>query len=304
MAAPARFGARNPASTAWWWCAINRSAVSVQPDAILWQNAAMYDSIYDSMHDSTASRRGVLRLLAGAAALAAVRPARAGETRIEKLMAEGRAHGTVSQRIDYISAALRGTRYRGDTLIGGPKKPEVFVTRDDGFDCVTYCETVLAAARARTMDEFATALREIRYHNGVLDWRERNHYFFEWGQHNVENKMCKAVAPDGAVDIEKSVDSQAGLTPRRFTMRVIPRAVFEANKDLLESGDVVGFVSHRPNLDYFHVGFIVFGPGRVMLLRNASETRGRVVDEDMGGFLARYGVRYVSVLRAQEPATV
>jgi len=272
----------------------------VQPDAILWQNAAMYDS----MHGSIASRRDVLRLLACGAALAAVRPARAGETRIEKLIAEARAQGTISQRIDYISAALRGTRYRGDTLIGGPKKPEVFVTRDDGFDCVTYCETVLAAAIARNLGEFEVALREIRYHNGVVAWHERNHYFFEWCRHNIENKMCKAVAPDGAVDIEKTVDSQPGLAPRRFTMRVIPRAAFEANKDRLESGDIVGFVSHRPNLDYFHAGFIVFGPGRVLLLRSAAESRGRVVDEDMGGFLARYGVRYVSILRAQEPATV
>jgi len=83
-------------------------------------------------------------------------------------------------------------------------------------------------------------------------------------------------------------------------MRVIPRAVFQANKDVLENGDVVGFVSHRANLDYFHSGFIVFAPGRVMLLRSAAESRRRVVDEDMGGFLARYGVRYVSVLRPQE----
>jgi hypothetical protein len=263
------------------------------------------------MRDSITSRRDLLRLLAGGVALAAAaRPARAGQgnqAHIEKLIAEARAqgsHGGLAQRIEFISAALRGTRYVGDTLIGGPKKPEVFVTRDDGFDCVTYCETVLAAARAHNIGEFETALRELRYHNGVVDWRERNHYFFEWCRNNIENKMCKAVVPDGAVDIEKTVDSQIGLPTRRFTMRVIPRAVFQANKDVLESGDVVAFVSHRPNLDYFHAGFIVFGPGRVLLLRSAAESRRRVVDEDMGGFLARYGVRYVSALRPQEPAVV
>jgi hypothetical protein len=261
------------------------------------------------MRDSITSRRDLLSLLAGGAALAAgARPASAGQgnqAHIEKLIAEARAqdsHGGLPQRIEFISAALRGTRYVGATLIGGPKKPEVFVTRDDGFDCVTYCETVMAAARAHNIGEFETALRELRYHNGVVDWRERNHYFFEWCRNNIENKMCKAVVPDGAVDIEKAVDSQPGLTPRRFTMRVIPRAIFQSNKNGLESGDVIGFVSHRPNLDYFHSGFIVFGPGRVLLLRSAAESRRRVVDEDMGGFLARYGVRYVSVLRPQEPA--
>jgi hypothetical protein len=256
------------------------------------------------MYDSTANRRDLLRLLVCGAAFAGVRPACAGETHIEKLIEKARAqraHGGLAQRIEYISAALRGTRYRGDTLIGGPKKPEVFVTRDDAFDCVTYCETVLAAARAHNVAEFETTLREIRYHNGIVAWHERNHYFFEWCRNNIENKMCKAVVLDGAVDIEKTVDSQIGLSPRHFTMRVIPHAVFLANKDALETGDVIGFVSHRPDLDYFHSGFIVFGPGRVMLLRSAAESHRRVVDEDMGGFLARYSVRYVSVLRPQEP---
>lgn len=254
------------------------------------------------MHDSIASRRDMLRLLACGAAFAGVRPASAGQTRIEKLITEARAQGGLSQRIDYISAALRGTRYLGYTLIGGPKKPEVFVTRDDGFDCVTYCETVLAAARSRNIGEFENTLREIRYHNGVVDWRERNHYFFDWCRHNIENKMCKPLAPDGSVDIKKTVDLQAGLPPQHFTMRVMPRAIFHANAALLENGDIVGFVSHRPNLDYFHAGFVAFGPARALLLRSASESHGRVVDERMDAFVARYSVRYMSVLRPQEPA--
>ena len=253
--------------------------------------------------DSRLSRRRLLGLLAsGAAFAAAAHESRAGEAHIAKLIEEGRALGGISQRIDFISAQLRGTRYLGYTLIGSPKKPEVFVMRDDGFDCVTYCETVLAAARARTIGEFETALREIRYHNGVVAWRERNHYFFEWGEHNVENKVCKPVAADGAIDIIKRVDSQAGLEPRRFTMRVMPRAVFQANKSLMERGDIIGFVSHRPDLDYFHSGFIAVRPDGALLLRSAAESHGRVVDESMDGFLARYSVRYVSVWRPQEPA--
>ncbi|HXX26333.1 MAG TPA: N-acetylmuramoyl-L-alanine amidase-like domain-containing protein [Pseudolabrys sp.] len=227
---------------------------------------------------------------------------RANEARIAKLIEDSRSHGGISQRIDFISAHLLGTHYLGYTLIGSPKKPEVFVVRDDGFDCVTYCETVLAAARARNIGEFETALRDIRYHNGVVAWRERNHYFFEWGQHNVENKVLKPVPVDGAVDIVKAVDSQAGLEPRRFTMRVIPRPVFQANKHSVQRGDIVGFVSHRTDLDYFHAGFIALKPDGAVLLRSAAESHGRVVDESMEAFLARYSVRYVSVWRPQEPA--
>ena len=106
---------------------------------------------------------------------------------------------------------------------------------------------------------------------------------------------------DGAVEIKKTVDSQKGLSKRRFAMRVIPRAVFLANKPMLERGDIIGFVSHQPDLDYFHTGFVAFARGGALLLRHASESRHRVVDERMERFLAHYSVRYVTILRPQEP---
>jgi hypothetical protein len=253
--------------------------------------------------DSPPSRRHLLQMLAGATALAAgARPSLAGEARIERLITEARGLEHISQRIDFISGVLRGTRYQGDTLIGGPRRPEQFVLRDDAFDCVTFCETVLAAAIAHDNGEFETALREIRYRNGIVNWFERNHYFFEWGQHNVANKTCRWIGMEGAVDIDKTVDSQKGLSKRRFAMRVIPSAAFLAHKAMLQSGDIVGFVSRRPNLDYFHTGFVAFARDRTLLLRHASESRRRVLDERMDRFVAQNRVRYVTLLRPEQPA--
>jgi hypothetical protein len=255
--------------------------------------------------DLTHSRRSVLGLLGGGAAFCAgARPGSAAETRIGRLIDQAHGKGSISQKIDFISAALRGTRYQGYTLIGGPRRPEEFVARDDAFDCVTYCETVLAAAIAGNRGEFDSVLRAIRYHNGVVVWRERNHYFFEWGRHNVENKICSDVAMDGSIEIEKTVDSQKGLAKRRFSMRVIPSAVFLANKSKLENGDIVGFVTRRPNLDYFHIGFIAFGNSGELLLRHASQSRRRVLDERMDRFVAVNRARYVTLLRPQEPRAV
>jgi N-acetylmuramoyl-L-alanine amidase-like len=82
---------------------------------------------------------------------------------------------------------------------------------------------------------------------------------------------------------------------------VIPRAVFLANKPMLESGDIIGFVSHQPDLDYFHAGLVAFAPDNVLLLRHASESHGRVVDERIERFFERYSVRYVTLVRPQEP---
>jgi hypothetical protein len=251
------------------------------------------------------SRRSALHLLAGGVALAAgATPGSTAEARIDRLIEEARGKGRISQRLDYISGALRGTRYEGYTLIGSPRRPEKFVVRDDAFDCVTFCETVLAAAIAGNRQEFDSVLRAVRYHDGIITWRERNHYFFEWGQHNVENKTCRWVNLDGAVDIRKIVDSQKGLGKRQFAMRVIPSATFLASKSKLESGDIVGFVTRRPDLDYFHVGFVAFDKTGVLLLRHASQSRHRVLDEHMDLFVAANRVRYVTLLRPQEPRAI
>ena len=70
----------------------------------------------------------------------------------------------------------------------------------------------------------------------------------------------------------------------------------------LATGDIVGFVTRRSNLDYFHVGFVAFGPKGEFLLRHASERHGRVLDERMQHFCAANHVRYVTLLRPLEPA--
>ena len=165
------------------------------------------------------NRRSVLCLLGAAAfAGAPIAGAAGSEIRIGQLIEEARSKGAISQRIDFISGALRGTPYLGYTLIGGPTRPEKFVVRDDAFDCVTFCETVLAAAIASNRSQFDSVLRNVRYHNGAVAWRERNHYFFEWCKHNVENDMCRWVRLDGAVDINKTVDSEPG---RGTVVRVV-----------------------------------------------------------------------------------
>lgn len=253
----------------------------------------------------TVSRRDILQLLGGGAAVAALAPSvSASEARIGRLIDEAHGKGPIAQRIDFISGALRGTRYQGYTLIGGPQRSEKFVARDDAFDCVTFCETVLAAAAAGNRSEFDSVLRAVRYHNGVVSWRERNHYFFEWGQHNIENNMCRPVTMDGSIKIEKTVYWHKELGRRQFSMDVIPRAVLLANKRQLASGDIVGFITQRQNLDYFHVGFIAFDKSGELLLRHASQSRHQVLDERMDRFAAVNRVRYVTLLRPQEPHAV
>ena len=148
---------------------------------------------------------------------------------IGRLIAQSRALPRVSQRINFISRALLGVRYQANTLIGGPGNTEVFVVRDDAFDCVTYCEVVLAAALAWDLPEFEASLRRIRYEHGQVKWDERNHYFADWSRRAVENKICRPVSIEPSVTIEKTVNWQ-GLGERRVSLTVIPRATFLAKE--------------------------------------------------------------------------
>jgi hypothetical protein len=85
---------------------------------------------------------------------------------------------------------------------------------------------------------------------------------------------------------------------------VIPSAVFLGDKALLANGDIVGFITQRSNMDYFHVGFVAMSGGGNLMLRHASQSKRRVLDERMDRFVAVNRVRYVTLLRPQEPRAV
>ena len=191
--------------------------------------------------------------------------------------------------------------YRGYTLIGGPRKAEQFVTRDDVFDCVTYCEAVLAAAMARTPAGYKDTLRQIRYRDGAVAWRERNHYFSQWCARNIANNLCRPVAVPGVAAIDKTLTWMPELGAARMSIAAVPRASLLANKELLVTGDIIGFLSQRPRLDYFHIGFVVVAPDGVLWLRHAAKSRRRVLDEPLVRFLNVNRVKAVTVLRPRGP---
>ena len=239
-------------------------------------------------------------LLAGLPLLAATR-GDARESVILRLIKEAREQGTVAQRINYISRALLGTRYQAHTLIGGPQRKEVFVTRDDAFDCVTYCEAVLAAAIATDFPTYSDTLRRIRYANGEVRWAERNHDFAQWSRRIVENGICRPVAINPITMVQKNLDG-GGLGKRRYSVAAVPSGAMLENQAALQAGDVIGFISRRAELDYFHTGFIAFNRRGSLVLRHASQSHGKVIDQDMRSFVATTGVKYVTLLRAEQRA--
>ena len=135
---------------------------------------------------------------------------------------------------------------------------------------------------ARDFQTFETALRTIRYENGKVEWSDRNHYFAEWIRRANEKGIGRPVDMQPSITIDKTVNWK-DQGRRQVSIAAIPKATFFANRHLLAPGDVIGFVSRRADLDFYHTGLIAFGKNSELLLRHASQSRGRDAGREDGG---------------------
>jgi len=205
--------------------------------------------------------------------------------------------------MDVLSRHFLGYPYLADPLIGSSDTSEVFTASLDGFDCVTYIETILALARASNVDEFVECLRKIRYEQGRIEWERRNHYMTQWIRNNVGEGLLKPVSMPAVPthSKERILSVLPGLAARRTHVKCVPKSAVPRAAAHLQSGDVICFVSTRKNLDVFHAGIIV-RDGKKILMRHASRSRGFVVEQELSEFLKANRMAGVIVVRPQVPS--
>jgi hypothetical protein len=222
---------------------------------------------------------------------------------VEDLLSETRCDGDARSRIDALSHYFLGYPYQPNPLIGSSDTGEVFTASLDGFDCVTYIETILALARASDVDEFVEWLRKIRYEQGRVEWKRRNHYMTDWIRNNIREGLLRPVSMPAVPthSRERILSVVPGLAVQRTSVKCVPKSAVPRAAEHLQSGDVICFVSTRKNLDVFHAGIIV-RDGKKVLLRHASRSRGCVVEQELSEFLKANRMAGVIVVRPQVPA--
>jgi hypothetical protein len=176
----------------------------------------------------------------------------------------------------------------------------VFTAALDGFDCVTYIETILALARASNVDDFVEWLRKIRYDRGRIRWERRNHYMTLWIRNNVREGIIRPVSMAAVpiVSRKRVLNVVPGLAAERTHLKCVPKPAVGRLAAHLQSGDLMFFVSTRKNLDVFHAGIIV-RDGKSLLMRHASRSRGLVVEQQLSEFLKANRMAGVIVVRPQ-----
>jgi len=223
--------------------------------------------------------------------------------RVEQLLSEAKHDRFVAGRIDVLSRRFLGHSYQSNPLIGSADTAEVFTASLDGFDCVTYIETIVALARASNVDEFIEGLRKIRYAQGRIQWELRNHYMTRWIRNNVSERIIRPVSIQ-AVPIlsrERVLNVVPGIAAQRTRVKCVPKPGVSRLEAHLQSGDLIFFVSTRKHLDVFHAGIVV-RDGKRVLMRHASRSRGLVVEQDLTEFLKTNRMAGVIVVRPQEVA--
>ena len=206
--------------------------------------------------------------------------------RVEELLSKTKSYRSAGDRIEVLSRFFLGLPYTINPLIGSAEKPEVFTASLDGFDCVTYLETILALSRASTVDEFIDWLRRIRYERGQVKWERRNHYMTDWIRNNARSGAIRRVSPRDTRRVvkERILNAIPGLPPVRARFAAVPKTEMPKLAPQLQTGDLVFFGSTRAHLDVFHVGLVIRGGDR-LLLRHAARSKGGVVEQELDDFL-------------------
>src|SRR5262245_55275399 len=121
--------------------------------------------------------------------------------RVGELLSKTKRSHSAASRIDVLSREFLGHPYTINPLFGSAEEPEIFVASLDGFDCVTYVETILALSRASRADDFPEWLRKIRYVGGRVDWKRRNHYMTNWIHNNARVRTVRPLTMRGIATV-------------------------------------------------------------------------------------------------------
>ncbi len=223
---------------------------------------------------------------------------------IRQLIGESRGLKTIVERLKHISSKLLGSVYLRNPLIGSPTEAEVLVTRMDGFDCMTYLETVLALVRSKSPDDFSMLLKKIRYRNGQVAYQQRLHYATEWAHHLVAiGWLADMTMGEHLIFREKTLDLVPGIPPVATHLRYFPKHELAAVSRWLKDGDLILFASGRKGLDVSHAGLIV-REGERVLLRNASRSHQRVIDQDLAEFFKALPMNGFMIFRPKEDSGI
>jgi len=204
----------------------------------------------------------------------------------------------INERINYFSSKLKGKPYflgpMGEGLSIYPSyKPRVNFNE---MDCLTYMEHALALAYSKNYNDFFGILQNIRYKNGIIDYKTRNHFLVaDW---LVNNRF---IAGSGGWELgseevfekeiyKKKFFGDSSLTNPKINIMYLPKekAIIYADTTKFARDTIFGLaiLSDLPGLDAAHTGFVIGSiKKKGLAFRHASQLKGKVIEQPLSEFL-------------------
>ena len=218
------------------------------------------------------------------------------EEKIAEIIKKSSKYSSNSKKINFISGQFIGVPYMESMLIGDDKTEEVLTINLAGLDCFTYIDYVEAIRLSSKYSEFRDNLIKVRYKEGNVSYKSRNHFFSNWpnlDSGRIED-ITETVGGDLVIPVAKSLNEKKDGTRHLAKIPVVVREIGyipsdRINKsvtDKLQTGDYVGIYTHKVGLDVSHTGIII-RKGNKWYLRHASSRKAnrRVVDEELLNYL-------------------
>ena len=158
----------------------------------------------------------------------------------------------------------------------------------DSTNCMAYCEHVLALAISDSWDNFFNNLQQIRYKDGMIGMRTRNHYTMgDWLPENkwLLDDVSRKVGGEHTQTVTRTISHTKffegkGITDLRhvkadyeMTIDYIPKADILKIKDQLQNGDIGTLIfANKTNIFSAHMWMVMEVEGQTII--RESTTRG------------------------------
>jgi hypothetical protein len=230
---------------------------------------------------------------------------------------------TITQKMNYYSRRFLGTPYDFKCVGDGPYallEPYPLVNFKK-TNCMSFCEHVLALSISDYWDTFFDNLQNIRYRDGLIGMKTRNHYTMaDWLPQNrwLLKDVSREVGGEYTKQVTRTISHRTffagkGITDttdvqpdRTLTIDYVPLADLIKVKDRLHSGDVCALIHAKlDNIFSAHMIMIMDDQGKKVV--RESTTRGMTTfdtpfEQWVQMLLAKYNDKYLglAVMRVRD----
>jgi len=194
---------------------------------------------------------------------------------------------TITERMNYFSEKFLGMPYNLTCAGDGPYalyETQPLVNFKE-TNCMVFCEHVLALSISDSWDNFFNNLQQIRYKDGIIGMRTRNHYtMVDWLPENkwLLNDVTKLIGSDDTKSFTRTIshkkffsgkgisDLRYVLPDRTVTIDYIPFDKLPNVVDKMKTGDIFSLIfANKDDIFSAHMLLIMEKDGKKVVRESA-----------------------------------